>query len=233
VKSFAEASLREAVARQVRVELVLKPVRPGDDARLASRFLAFGSEDRIILEVPRARGRPVFVPAGWQACLAFAVGPYFLQAQTTVLGVCPYSLHETRRRDALLVARPARLASVDRRRSPRRDLAPGRYVFASLWPADRLAGGAAPAHSGRVVNESPGGLGIRLEAPLPCEVCAEVILRLEQGQADQFPIFRAVLRHHARDPEGFWLAGFGEVAELAPGEASSLIEAIAAPAASR
>jgi hypothetical protein len=229
VKSFADVSLEEAVARQSLVELVLKPARAGHDARLASRFLAFAGRDRLVLAVPRADGRPAYVPAGSRASLAFTVGTYFLQAPTTVLGLCPWDVGSARRADALLVQRPRRIASVDRRSSPRVPPAAGKYVFVIIWPAKRLAGGdcAAP-HSGRLLNQSVGGLGVRLETPLTFQVGDEVILRLEHGQAEEFPIFRAVLKHQERDADGFWLAGFGDAVELAPGQAGAVIEAIAA-----
>jgi hypothetical protein len=229
VRSFAEVSFLEAVARRARVDLVLNHVPQGVQSRLISRFLRLQGADRLILDIPVDEGRKVYIPAGWSVGMAFSVGQYFLQATTTVIGTCPCPLYKTRRVDALLVDRPTRIIAADRRRNPRHQIDPHVYVFVSLWPASCLvAGDPAVTRIGRVLNYSQDGLGVRLEAPLDCGIGTEMILRLEQGRADEYPIYRAILRHHTQDPDGLWLAGFGEVAELTPGGASSLIEAIAA-----
>jgi hypothetical protein len=127
------------------------------------------------------------------------------------------------------VERPARILAINRRQCPRHEIDPHVFIFVSIWPAEGLSAGAdAPLRTGRLLNYSQVGLGIRLEAPLTCPVGTEMVLRLEQGHADEYPIYRGVLKHHTQDQDGFWLAGFGELAELTPGKAASLIEAIAA-----
>lgn len=229
VRSFAEASFLEAVARRVRVDLVLKPVSLGGQKRLITRFLGLQGIDRLILDVPSGNGRKVFVPSGWRVGMAFSMGPYFLQAPTTVIETCQYPLYKNRRVDALIVERPVHIVASNRREHPRHQIDPKVYIFVSLWPARSLAAGEpVPPRTGRLLNRSEGGFGIRLEAPLGCDAGTEMILRLEQGRADEFPVFRAILKHHTQDADGLWLAGFGDVTELEPGQAAALIEAIAA-----
>jgi hypothetical protein len=229
VSSFAELSFLEAVARYTRVDLNIKPVVPGDARRLVSRFLGFQGTDRLVLDVPQAGGRKVFVPVGWQVGMAFVVGQCYLQARSTVVDHSAYQGRGTRRVDSLVVERPERILAADRREHPRHVIDPNVYIFVAIWRVADLAGGrTATVRSGRLLDRSEGGLGIRLESPLTWQVGTEVVVRLEQRGADQFPLLCAVLKHHPKEQGESWLAGFGDVRELAPGQAPALIEAIAA-----
>ena len=224
--SFAHASLLEAVARRTRVDLVIGPATRGGASRLISRFL-LQDGDRLVLEVPEANGKKVYVSAGSRMGMAFTVGSFFLQAPTIAAGICQYPLSGTRRVEVLLAEMPARIVTANRRQSPRYQIDPHVFVFVSAWPACGAdAGAPASVRTGRVLNFSQTGLGIRLDSPLACDVGTELVVRLEQARAKEYPIYRAVLRHQTRDPEGFWLAGLSDVAPLEPG-ASPLIETIA------
>lgn len=225
--SFAHVSFLEAVARRSRVDLILRPGDSDNPSRLSSRLLGFQGDDLLAMEIPKLNDHKVFVSPQEQIGMAFSVGPFFLQATTTVVSACQYPLRADQRVDALLVERPGKIIAADRRERPRNRTTPDVCVMVSLWPSLTLATRQPPMPSwGRLLDYSQNGLGIRLEAPLPYEVGTEMILRFEQDKADEFPISRAILKHQTKE-NGFWVAGFGDVCELAPGEAHMVIEAIA------
>jgi hypothetical protein len=226
-RSFTDVSLTEAVARRVQVMLMVKPVRPSGPSRLYSRLLGAFDDGRLVLDVPVYEDRKVFLPVGWDLGISFALGSFCLQARSEVLEHCLYPIHPTRRVDALVAQRPERFARVDRRRHPRKRLDPATCVLVSFWPMTELTEGiAAPAVTGRLVDCSPDGLGVRLEEDPKMAAGTEVLVRLEQTGADQSPIMKAVLKHVSEDVVGLYLAGFGELAEVNPGEGTNLIESI-------
>ncbi len=231
ISSFAEVTFIEAIARRIRVDLIIKPIAPGSDSRLRSRFLGAYPKDRIILEVPQARRHKVFVPVGWDAGMAFSMGQFLLQARTTVLDHCQFQLYPTRRIDGLIVQRPTRIISLNRRSHPRHEVDPSAHVtMTSIWSAEDLARGDKTAsHSGQLSNWSVGGLGIRLSANLPYSPGTQVIVRLDQAGCDECPIFRAVLKHCTLQKNGEWIAGFGEMVKIEPGQAVKTIESLTEP----
>jgi len=226
-REFSATSFVEAVARRARVDLVLKPVTPSSERRLISRFLGLHGGDGLVLAVPQAKGRKVFVPTGWDLGMLFPVGGFALQARTTVLGHCQFRLRPSRRVDAIIIQRPSEILAINRRKHPRHDVDLSRPVRASLWVADRLAGGqASPTQVGQLRNWSEGGLGIEFPAELACDAGTETILRLEEPGSDQCRILRGVLAHCTQMSVSRWLAGFANVAELCPGEASRMIRSL-------
>ncbi len=231
--SFVEIAVWEAVTRRTRVDLVLRSVTGRTDTRLISRFLGLPPDGLIALDVPRTtRGDRAFVPAGWEVGMAFDIAGVWLQARTTVAGHCQFPLRPTRRVDALLVRRPERILSANRRRRPRRRVDPSRPIRATVWPAGM--GGPAPpeeAHAGWLIDSSDGGLGVGLAKPLRLEVGSPCYLRLAEPGAAECPLFRGRLRHCTPQDDGTWRAGFGEVSELGPGEAIGLLMSAAAPRA--
>jgi hypothetical protein len=228
-RSFAEVSFLEAVGRRVQVTLVLKPVPPGRQGRLVSRFLGWQGADGLVLEVPRANGAQVFVPIGWELGISFAVGRHFLQAMTTVREHCQFPLPPGARQDAVVVACPRKVLASNRRAECRKSFGPNDFVYASMWSMAPLdSGQSMQERGGRALNESASGLGIRTETPLPDPPGTEMLIRLERRGDSESRIVRGVLKHCSLDSEGFWLAGFGDVQELAPGDAVALTEAITA-----
>ncbi len=220
----------EAVARRSRVYLILKPVTPETDKRLRSQFLGAAGPDRLVLDVPVAKDHKVCVPVGWELGMAFPMGHFLLQARTTVLDHCQFQLYPTRRVDGLVVQRPTRILSINRRSQPRYEVDPSTYIVASLWPADSLAHGDQTAvRSGQLVNWSANGLGIKLAAELPFSPGIQMIIRLEKAGSDEWPIFQAILRHCTPQENGQWLAGFSDVGGVGPGQAVSTIESIVVP----
>ncbi|MDY7009776.1 MAG: PilZ domain-containing protein [Planctomycetota bacterium] len=229
-KSFAEVTFMEAVARRICVHLVLKPITPKTDSRLRSRFLGNIGRDRLVLDVPLSGGHKVYIPVGWEMGMAFPVGQFLLQARTTVLDHCQFQLYPTRRVDGLVVQRPTKILSLNRRSRPRYEVDPSVYIAASLWPADSLASGnQTDVRSGQLINWSAGGLGIRLSKNLPCNPGDQMIIRLEKADGNEWPIFRAILRHCTPQDNQEWLAGFSDVGALSPGQESEIIESLVAP----
>ena len=238
--AFVELALTEAIARCVRVWLIVKPSGPRADGRLFSRLLAAHGPDKLALDIPRAgrRKRKVFVPAdkvfvsaGSVVGMAFSVGNAFFQARTTVCGHCQLALYPTRRVDALILDRPRTLTAAERRGRVRLPVDPSRCIPASLWPIQPLkAGEVLRPRNGRLFDYSPDGLGIRLDGPLKEEPGAEMLIRLEHTGAEAYPVFRGVLAHCSLGQDDLWLAGFGQVVELASGEEIELTGAMIAAA---
>jgi len=231
--SFAHMSVLEAAARRLRVDLVLKPVTPGTDTRLRSRFLGIRNPDRLVLAVPQTRrGKKVFVPNGWDLGIGFELEDQWLQARTTVVGHCLYPVHATRRVDGLMVQRPDEILSRSPRRKPRCEVDPSRLVTATLWAVECLEStNFATQAVGRILNWSETGLGVRLSARPPLRAGMEVLVRLETEDTEETPIYRGVLKHCTAHETGTWLAGIGEVTHVQPGEALTLAEFLAAPQA--
>jgi len=226
--SRLEDALSEAVARRVRVDLVVDRITPGMERRLVSRFLGFRGPAQLVLDVPRWGQRKVHVPEGCRMGLAFPVGASIVQARTVAVDHVQYPLYPTRRVDALVVERPQQIASVNRRRSARHEVPPERTITVALWPAEELTGGSSVhPRIGRVKNYSEGGLGILFPAFLPLAVDTAVVLRLEETGMDECRICRARFRHSTWLGEGEWLAGFADVEEVAPGQAAALMKNLA------
>jgi hypothetical protein len=227
---FEQVVFHEAAARRVRVNLLVKPVRPDDDKRLSSRVLGLDRQNRLILAVPtKPCGKKIFLPIGWGLGLGLAVGNLFVQSRSEVLGHCQYLLHPPRRVDALQAQMPDKVVSVTRRQEVRYDVDPARLASAAVWlEQELLEQGAYRMREGRVDNWSESGFGVRLPAALPFESGSRVVLRIEglRGRTCQF--YTAQLRHCTPVASGEYLAGFGEVQPLNPGQGYPLIRAIAA-----
>jgi hypothetical protein len=189
-------------------------------------------DGRVILAVPAAEGarnKKVFLPVGCDVGMVFPVGGLLLQAVTHVLDHCHHQQHPPRRVEAIIVARPGKVTALSQRQNPRWEIDPSDRIAASIWSAESLASGARPLpRMGRLANWSDGGLGICLGEPLPCQAETEVIIRLEGRKPNEFPIYRGVLKHFTPRPDGQFLAGFGEVVELGPGQAVPIMESLAA-----
>ena len=228
-KSFAETAIVEAVTRRARIDLVLKPVTPGTDTRLISRFLGLRGDD-VVLEVPRTRtGGKVFVPEGWTLGIAFEQEGLWLQARGVVTGHCLFGQHGRSRADALVIQRTGMILAFNRRRKSRDGLDPGKPIVATVWATARIESGEpAPAQVGRLTNWSESGMGIRLPGPLCAGAGAEVIIRLHVGKADEYPIFRGIVKHCTEDAPDSWILGLGDVLDVGPGEAVSWMEVLAA-----
>ncbi len=227
--SFAEVAFAEAAARRVRVNCIIKPVHEDDPRQLASRFLAQPVPDRLILEAAtKPNGLKVFLPAGWNLGLGFAVGNLFMQAQATVLGQVLFPTRPGRRIDAIEVTRPDKVVSITRRREIRYEVEDPHLTCATVWCEDDLSeADSAVGREGRVVNWSDTGLGVCVPAEIrfPCDT--PVILRVENLREQTRRYFRARFRHCTHDYQQGWLAGFAGVTEIAPGECFPLIERLA------
>lgn len=220
----------EAVARRIRVYLISKSVTPETDGRLRSRFLGAVCPDRLILDIPVSGNRKVCVPVGWELGMTFSMGQFLLQAKTTVLDHCQFQLYPTRRVDGLVVHRPTKILSLNRRSQPRHEIDPSEYIMVSLWPAESLAhGDRSVVRSGQLINWSVSGLGIKLAANLPCNPGTKMIIRMEKADGDEWPIFQAIFRHCTQHGDEEWLAGFGDVSRVGPGQSTSTIESLVIP----
>jgi hypothetical protein len=229
-KSFAEVTFIEASARRLRVDLVLTSVVPQGERRLISRFLGIESPRRIILAPPEtAGGRKVFVPAGWVMGMSFDLANVWFQASTTVLEHCMFQQSPTCRVDALAVEQPTKLLSANRRGAPRHEVDAGRALFATIWSTQRVTDeNLAPLVAGRLQDWSEKGLGVRLGEPLNLTTGQGAVIRLESPAENGNIFLQGVLRHCTPLGDGNWLAGFGNVGELRPGEALSLMSFLAA-----
>lgn len=230
-KSFADVTFIEAAARRLRVDLVLSSVLPGGESRLISRFLGLESPRRIILAPPEtAGGHKVFVPTGWAMGMSFDLANVWFQGTTTVLEHCMFQQSPTRRVDALAVEQPAKLLSANRRGAARHQAGADRTLFATIWSARRITDeNLASLAAGRLQDWSETGLGVRLGESLNLATGQDAVICLE-SPADKESIFlRGVLRHCTPLGDSNWLAGFGDVADLRPGEAISLMSFLAAP----
>jgi len=224
--SFARSAFDDAVARRVRVDLVLKPVTAESDSRLISRFLGTHESDLIALETPHdASGRKVFVPVGWQLGLSFELGNLWLQATGVVKGHDQFPLLPTRRVDVILIARPSEMTSCNRRQSPRYPINPSSPVTATLWPGNQ---DPAAKTMGRVLNWSEGGLALQLPAAPKIHAGEEVVLRLEALNAREALILRGHLKHYTCQGDGAYLAGIGDLVEVEPGQSPGLMRFLSA-----
>jgi hypothetical protein len=232
-RSFSEVTIVEAIARLAGVCLVVRPLRPGPERRLSSRFLGMEADGKPILSVPAAEGpknRKVFLPVGCDVGMVFQVGELLLQAVTRVVGHCHHQQYPSRRVEAIIVARPMKVTELSRRGNPRWEIDPSEQIAASVWAAQGLAPGSLVApRLGQLVNWSADGFGVSLPKPLPCQAGTEMIIRLEGRRIREFPIYRGVLKHCTPRSDGQFLAGFGEVVELRPGQAVNVMESLASP----
>jgi hypothetical protein len=227
--SFAEVAFAEAAARRVRVNCIIKPVHEDDPRQLASRFLAQPTPERLILAAAtKPNGQKVFLPTGWKLGLGFAVGNLFMQAQATVLGQILFSARPGRRIDAIEIGKPDKVVSITRRREIRYEVEDPHLTCATVWcEAALFETGPGVGRQGRVVNWSDTGLGICVPAEIPFPADTPVILRVQNLREKTCRYFRAHFRHCTHDYHQGWLAGFADVAEIAPGECFPLIERLA------
>ena len=214
-RPFAQATVAEAVARHVRVDLVLKPVTPGTDQRLISRFLGTQGDD-LVLDTPwKGNNDRVFVPAGWDMGMAFESGNLWVQTRTEVLGHCLFLVDTPQRVDGLVVRRPAKVLSTRPGRKPRHRVDPSAPVAATVWPAKSLQDADdRSAHRGQLVNWSQGGLCIALDEKPRFVVGAKLLIRLQTFVADQRPILQGTVVHYSVNQQGLWQVGFGNVREM-------------------
>ena len=233
-KSFSQVALVEAVARQTSVCLVIRPIHPRGESRLCSRLLGINEDADLVLAAPstRAEKEKVLIPVGWDADVTFPVGEFVLQAPTRVLGHCQFPLRPPRRVDAVILRCQGKIVPLYQRRQPRRDASPSSsVVVASVWPVAQLNAAGAKPSAGVLANHSSDGLGIRFEKRPLLEIGCEMIIRLEEPRVDSRRIYRSAMKHCTLLPDGKWLAGFGDLVELAPGQAVPIMESLASPLA--
>ena len=221
----------EAAARRARVDLVLAPVVPGGDRRLISRFLGIEPSGRIVLAIPETpKGQRVFLPIGWRLGMSFELANIWFQAPTTVVEHRMFQQFAARRVDALSVAHPKELLSANRRSSPRSRVDPSKPFTVTIWSAHRTADEhLAPIQVGRLQDWSDIGLGVKLTGQLPVEPGTRLILCLERAATNECVFVWGRLTHCTAADDG-WLAGFGDVTNMGPGEAVELMAFMAAAA---
>jgi hypothetical protein len=230
-RSFTEVTLVEAAARRARVDLVIKPVTPGGDRRLISRFLGIPGAGRLALAPPQTvRGKKVFLPVDWQVGMSFDLADIWFQATTNVLEYGMFQQYATRRVDALIVKQPTKLiSSRNRRQRPREQVDPAKPFLAAIWSAEDVADTKhKPLQVGRLHDWTEGGLGVRLAEPLALGVGERVIVRLDRALTGESVFVWGTFRHCTPTETGIWLAGFGEATNVRPGEAVSLMEFLSA-----
>ncbi|MFW5839081.1 MAG: hypothetical protein ACOCZE_00730 [Planctomycetota bacterium] len=227
---FSDVAFNEAAARHVRVNLLIKPVYPGDPRQLSSRFLGWAGSQKLVLEAAtKQNGQKVFLPTGWNLGLGFAVGNLFMQAQSAVCGQTLHLVRPGRRIDAILIAKPDKVVSIARRKEIRYEVETPHLTTASIWQERELMESEQlTCRDGRVINWSASGLGIRLAAPLPFSPDTPVILRIEGLQDRTCRFYRGLFRHCSQLEPQFWVAGFGDVEEIIPGQCYPLIERLSA-----
>jgi len=228
-RSFTEVTFIEATARRLPVVLMLDPVVPKGPRRLSSRFLGMEGTGRIALAPPvDIAGGKAFLPVGWNLGMSFELGDTWFQARTTVVGHVMYPQFPTRRVDALVVEQPEKVLSRNRRKAPRHKTDPARPFAATIWSAGRKDGEALAAlHAGRLYDWSEFGLGVLLGEPASLDVGEQGVIRLERASTDECTLLRGMLRHCTSVEAGRWLAGFGNVESVPPGEMVDLMAFIA------
>ena len=214
-RSFAQTTIAEAVARHARVDLVLKPVTPGTDQRLISRFLGTQGDD-LVLDTPwKGNNDRVFVPVGWDIGMAFESANLWVQTRTEILGHCLFLMDTPQRVDGLIVRRPAKILSTRPGRKPRHRVHPATPVAATVWPAKSLQDADdKSAHRGQLVNWSQGGLCIALHERPRFVVGAKLLIRLQTFVVGHRPILQGTVVHYSVNKQGLWQVGFGSVREV-------------------
>jgi len=181
-KSFSEVAVVEAVARLASVWLVVRPLRPGPERRLSSRFLGIDKGGRLILAVPTTgdtTAEKVFLPVGCDVGMIFSVGGLLLQVVTRVLDHCHYRQFRDRRVEALAVQRPSHVTELSHRKNLRWEVDVGEQITASIWPVEGLCSAAPPPpRIGRLVNWSDSGLGVCLAELIPHQLGTAMVIRL-------------------------------------------------------
>jgi len=229
-RSFSEITFIEAAARRTRVGLVLTPVTPGGPKRLISHFLGIAGEGRLVLATPETiKGKKVFVPPGWRVGLAFELGGFWFQAATDVLEHGMFQRYAIRRVDALIVRQPERLkSSPNRRDRPRQQADPTKPFLATIWSEEDVEQTRHdPLGVGRLQDWSETGLGVNLAKPLTLAAGRRAIIRLDRAVTEECLFVWGTLRHCTPADGGIYLAGFGDVRNVGPGEAVSLMEFMA------
>jgi hypothetical protein len=229
-KSFAEVAFLEAVARRVRVDLVIDPVVPGGERRLISRFLGMAGSGRLALVPPQsARGLKVYIPDNEQVGLSFEIENIWCQARSLVLEHAMFQQSPVLRVDTLIVEQPRQLVSSNRRVAARHKLDPGVLHTATIWSAERITNEKfAPLARGRLSDWSETGLGVRVDGPLTLPIGEKVVILLEPAGTENRIYLQGVLQHCTPVEGGTWQAGVGNVSPLRPGDATGLMEFLAA-----
>ena len=208
------------------------PVVADGDRRLISHFLGLEDPCRVILAPPKTgNGKKVFLPVGWELGMSFDLANVWFQATTTVLEHCMFRQSPSQRVDALAVKQPQQLLSANRRSTPRRRADPARPFTATIWSAQRVADTKlAPLQVGMLQDWSAAGLGARLWRPLDLAPGDRAVICLDSVAGEDSVFLWGVLRHCTATEDGCWLAGFGDLTDMRPGEALDLMSLLAAPA---
>lgn len=225
-RSFAEVAFLEAIARRVRVDVIVSAIVSREDRRLVSHFLGVEGQGRIALAPPETiRGKKVYIPVDSGIGMSFELEDSWFQGTTTVLEHSMFRQSPTRRIDALIVEQPGELLSSNRRRKPRRKVDPSRPVLATIWPAAHVSEPKLePLGTGSVYDWSETGLGIMLPKPLDVDVGRKVVIVMYTTRKDERIFVWGVLKHCSLREGGKWLAGFGEVTNVRAGEAVDFVE---------
>lgn len=227
--SMVETILLEAVARRARADLVLKPVTPKGQPRLISQFLLLRREGELVLAMPQsAANDKVFVPVGWQMGVGFEVGGYWHQGLTELIDHWQAPVHPCLRSDAIVIRAPAELISRPARSAGRITADPSKLIFVAMWLiAEAIEGRLAAFELGRVVDQSDGGMGLRLEREPRLAVSQAVAIVTHSAGQHNAWIGKGTVRHISPCGDGQWVTGLGDVRELAPGEFPALSEYLA------
>jgi hypothetical protein len=145
-----------------------------------------------------------------------------------VVDHCLFLVQPARRADALVVQKPLSILTCNRRSNPRHRVSASSRTVATFWPwTDGQTQTAAQVAHAQIVDYSVGGLGIKADTPLPMKIGEKVVIQLRTAHQPDCLILQGQLRHCTLCEDGAWRAGFGDVAEVEPGQAQGLIEFLA------
>jgi hypothetical protein len=101
-------------------------------------------------------------------------------------------------------------------------------VSATLWPWNSFeSGDFAARYIAQLANWTDNGLALRLDQPVDLETGDRAAIQIQSHSRGQCPILWGRLKHCTAMPNGLWTAGFGDLADLGPGEAPDLMQYLA------
>ena len=215
--TLSDLALEQAVAQQVRADLVMDAVTPGSETRLISRFLGWDDGGRLAMEVPRTpKGARVFVPRQWVLGVAFELSDLWLQIRTRVLDHGQFPLGPLRRTDAIIVEHPENILSCNRRRGARHRANPDRPIWVRLTVLAGPGGAPdkAPALTGRLRDWSIEGLGLEFDGSAPLVVGMRVGMRLDLPRSLRDVFVTGSVRHCTAVGEDRVVVGLDEVRQV-------------------
>lgn len=200
--------------------------------RFQTRLLAMNDRG-LVIGVPSNQGQPIELAIGQKITCTCRLGREILRFQTEPVGRTQHEVNPRLQVDAVILAEPERLETVQRRRYYRVSLVGRNPLDVTLWPVEVGLDGEAKVvaeYHGKIADISAGGIGVLLKEPQFIEQARgrQVWARFAlPGENESLIFLMKIRRAEQVETSGLWTIGLEIKEFIEPGDHEVVIDQLA------